>query len=338
MASPHGDGPLAAREFFLLLTDARRAARRLLDKRILFLGGKGGVGKTTCAAASALAASRAGKRVLLVSTDPAHSTSDIFEHAFTHEEREILPNLFGLEIDAEFEAARYVAEVKAQVADLFSPSVAGAANKQIDLAAAMPGVGDVALFDRVMQIVARSDSAYDLVVFDTAPTGHTLRLLQMPELLSTWINALSAHRRQAVERDRDAREDGEESTAPPDPILASLERRRLRLEAARARLVEQRDTSFVLVLVPERLPIEETARAAAALQAAGMSIGGVIVNRVLPEGAGGEFYAARRRQEDVYRREIAERFAALDRIVVEQLESDVYGVGRLERISAQIFG
>jgi arsenite-transporting ATPase len=320
----------------LLLADNRKAARRLLDKRILFFGGKGGVGKTTCAAAVALAASREGRRVLLVSTDPAHSTSDIFEHQFTREEREILPNLFGLEIDAEFEARRYVDEVKDQVAKLFSPAIVGAASRQIDLAAAMPGVGDVALFDRLTTIVAARNSAYDLVIFDTAPTGLTVRLLQMPEMLGTWIDALAAQRRRAVECDADARgdDDGEE----PDPIVAALERRRRRLEEVRARLVEHRDTSFVLVLIPERLPIEETSRAAGALTEAGIEIGAIVVNRVLPDGLGGEFYAARRRQEDIYRREIDQRFKTMDRIVVAQLESDVYGVNRLERVSAQIIG
>jgi arsenite-transporting ATPase len=323
----------------LLLGESRRASRRLLDKRILFFGGKGGVGKTTCSAAVALAASRTGRRVLLVSTDPAHSTSDIFERPFTSDEREILPNLFGLEIDAALEAGRYVAEVKEQVAKMFSPAVIGAANRQIDLAASMPGVGDVALFERLTQIVAARESAYDLVVFDTAPTGHTVRLLQMPELLRTWIDALSGQRRQAVERDRAARpHDAAADDDEPDPIVAALARRRQRLEDVRVRLVEHRDTSFVLVLVPERLPIEETARAAAALAESGIEVGTLIVNRVLPEGLEGGFYASRRRQEAVYRREIDQRFSALDRIVIAQLESDVYGVARLERISAQIFG
>ena len=323
----------------MLLGDQRRAAQRLLDKRILFFGGKGGVGKTTCSAAVALAASRTGRRVLLVSTDPAHSTSDIFERPFTSEEREILPNLFGLEIDAAFEAGRYVAGVKAQIAKMFSPSVLGAAHRQIDLAASMPGVGDVALFERLTQIVAARESAYDLVVFDTAPTGHTVRLLQMPELLRTWIDALAGQRRRAVERDRAIQVDDSESTEDePDPIVVALARRRQRLEEVRTRLVEHRDTSFVLVLVPERLPIEESARAAAALGESGIDVSSLIVNRVLPDGLEGEFYAARRRQEAVYRREIDERFATLDRIVIAQLESDVYGVARLERISAQIFG
>ena len=320
----------------MLLADNRKAARRLLEKRILFFGGKGGVGKTTCAAAVALAASREGRRVLLVSTDPAHSTSDIFERQFTREEREILPNLFGLEIDADFEASRYIAEVKEQVAKMFSPAMVGAASRQIDLAAAMPGVGDVALFDRLTTIVAARNSVYDLVVFDTAPTGHTVRLLQMPEMLGTWIDALTAQRRRAVERDAAIRDDGGE--VEPDPIVAALERRRDRLDSVRRRLVEHRDTSFVLVLIPERLPIEETSRAAGALADAGIEVGAVIVNRVLPDGLGGEFYAARRRQEDVYRREIDHRFKTMDRIVIAQLESDVYGLKRLERISAQILG
>jgi len=325
VAPSHGDGPLAHRQHALLL------------KRILFFGGKGGVGKTTCAAAVALAASREGQRVLLVSTDPAHSTSDIFEQRFSREEREILPNLHGLEIDAEFEAGRYIAEVKEQVAKMFSPAMVGAASRQIDLAAAMPGVGDVALFDRLTTIVAARNSSYDLVVFDTAPTGHTVRLLQMPEMLGTWIDALTAQRRRAVERDAAIRDDdGGENE--PDPIVAALERRRDRLDSVRRRLVEHRDTSFVLVLVPERLPIEETSRAAAALAEAGIEVGAVIVNRVLPDGLGGEFYTARRRQEDVYRREIDHRFKTMDRIVIAQLESDVYGLNRLERISAQILG
>ena len=321
----------------MLLADNRKAARRLLEKRILFFGGKGGVGKTTCAAAVALAASREGRRVLLVSTDPAHSTSDIFERQFTREEREILPNLFGLEIDADFEASRYIAEVKEQVSKMFSPSMVGAASRQIDLAAAMPGVADVALFDRLTTIISARNSAYDLVIFDTAPTGHTVRLLQMPEMLRAWIDALAAQRRRAVERDADSRgDDGGEDQ--PDPIVSALERRRQRLDDVRARLVEHRDTSFVLVLIPERLPIEETSRAAGTLAEAGIEIGAIVVNRVLPDGLSGEFYAARRRQEDIYRREIDHRFKTMDRIVIAQLESDVYGLNRLERISAQIIG
>ncbi|PYS55674.1 MAG: hypothetical protein DMG13_02905 [Acidobacteria bacterium] len=107
--------------------------RDLFKKRILFFGGKGGVGKTTCASAAALAAARQGKRVLLVSTDPAHSTSDIFERPFSHEETEIYPGLAGIEVDADFEARRYIDSVKGQIAKLFSPSILKEAQRQIEL-------------------------------------------------------------------------------------------------------------------------------------------------------------------------------------------------------------
>src|SRR5437762_7821201 len=119
--------------------------RDLLKKRILFFGGKGGVGKTTCASAVALAAAKAGKRVLVVSTDPAHSTSDIFERPFSCEESEVYPGINGIEVDADFEARRYIDTVKSQIARLFSPSILKEAERQIELVSTMPGVEEVAL-------------------------------------------------------------------------------------------------------------------------------------------------------------------------------------------------
>ena len=173
--------------------------RHLLDRRILFLGGKGGVGKTTCAAALALAARRAGKKVLLVSTDPAHSTSDILETPLDSSEREILPGLTGLELDAARETRRYLDEAKARMAGVFRPAVVREAARQIELTASMPGVADVAVFDRMSDLIVSRAGTYDLVVFDTAPTGHALRLLRLPELMSSWVEALARRRREAVE-------------------------------------------------------------------------------------------------------------------------------------------
>src|SRR6195256_2735790 len=95
----------------------------LLDRQVVFFGGKGGVGKTTCSSAFALVASRRGRRVLLVSTDPAHSTSDIFDRAIGGAERQLLPNLWAIEIDSDREALRYVGEVKRDIERMFSPGV-----------------------------------------------------------------------------------------------------------------------------------------------------------------------------------------------------------------------
>lgn len=292
----------------------------LLDREVLFFGGKGGVGKTTCAAAMALAASRAGRKVLLVSTDPAHSTSDIFERPIGADPTELLPNLWGLEIDAATESARYVREVKDRVRDLFGHAILKEAYKQIDLAASMPGAEEVALFDRMGGLIRGEDTRFDLVIFDTAPTGHTLRLVKMPELMDAWIRALTRSRRAML---------GVEGDDKNDPILVSLQDRFDRLQGLRARLMSGRTSAFVLVLIPERLPIEETARALTQLDETGVKVGGLVVNRVLPRETTDAFLAARREQEQVYLDEIATRFANRPRVYLPQFRRDVYGLSSL---------
>ncbi len=335
--------------------------RHLLERRVLFLAGKGGVGKTTCAAALALAARGAGRRVLLVSTDPAHSTSDIFERPLGRDEREILPSLAGLEIDAAFEARRYLDEVKSQVAGMFGPDVVREAMRQIDLVADMPGLADVALFDRMADLVLNRADAYDLVVFDTAPTGHTLRLLRMPEAMAAWVQALADRRRQALEASSPRGEEPPRATAEgrdpttggglrtgargprtpasstdDDPILRALTRRRAKLASVRDVLTRYETTAFVLVLIPERLPIEETARAIHELEHAHLHVGALIVNRVLPGNLSGEYYEARRAQERVYLDEIDRRFRGVRKASVPLLESDVHGVAALERVATHL--
>jgi arsenite-transporting ATPase len=307
----------------------------LLDHQVVFFGGKGGVGKTTCSAAFALAASRRGKRVLLVSTDPAHSTSDIFERRIGGSESELLPNLTAIEIDADRESARYVKDVKRDIERMFSPSVIRQAHRQIDMAAASPGLAEVALLDRMIDLIVEREQVYDLVVFDTAPTGHTLQLLRMPEAMTTWIQALVKHRRALLEIDRGA--GGEQPAAAlADPILAALERRHERLAQLRVRVTDRGWTSFVLVTIPERLAIEETARAADLLSDTNVDIGGLVVNRILPEGLAGEFYVSRKAQEQSYLDEIARRFERLRRVEVRQLARDVYGLKSLTLISDQL--
>lgn len=298
--------------------------RTLLEREVLFFGGKGGVGKTTCASATALAASRAGKRVLLVSTDPAHSTADIFERSIGPDPVHISDGLHAMEIDATTESQRYVGEVKAHIAQLFGHAILKEANRQIDLAATMPGAEEVALFDRMGGLIRGEDQRFDLIVFDTAPTGHTLRLIRMPELMESWIKALSRSRRAMLGIDQDDKQ---------DPIMITLADRLERLRLLRARLMSGRTTGFVLVLVPERLPIEETSRAINQLDDAGVRVGAMIVNRVLPATSSDAFLSARRRQEAVYLQEIERRFAAHPIVRVPQLESDVYGRDALDRIS-----
>jgi len=310
---------------------------RLLDRDVVFFGGKGGVGKTTCSAAFALAASGRGRRVLLVSTDPAHSTSDIFERRIGPSERELLPNLSAIEIDADREAARYIADVKRDIERMFSPGVIRQAYRQIDMAAASPGLMEVALLDRMIDLIVQHGTragAYDLIVFDTAPTGHTLQLLRMPDAMTTWIQALVRHRRALLEIDRGDVEPAVQ--ADDDPILVALERRHQRLVTLRDRVTDRARTSFALVTIPERLAIEETARAAELLGDTGVDVGALIVNRILPDGLTGDFYTARKAQESAYLKEIGERLRRLPRTDVIQLARDVYGLEALALVSRQL--
>ena len=309
----------------------------LIDQQVVFFGGKGGVGKTTCSAAFALAASRKGQRILLVSTDPAHSTADIFQAPIGPVERELQPRLTALEIDAQGEARRYISDVKRDIERMFSPGVIREAHRQIEMAAASPGLLEVALLDRMIDLILNRSCAYDTIVLDTAPTGHTLQLLRMPDAISTWIQALVRHRRAVLEIDRGA-EQTPEAAAAADPVLAALERRHERLAQLRRIMTDRSRTSFVFVMIPERLAIEETARAADQLADTGVDVAGLVVNRVLPDGLEGEFYRSRKAQEEIYLKEIDRRFVRLPRVRVRQLPRDVYGLESLALVSDQLVG
>jgi arsenite-transporting ATPase len=273
--------------------------------------------------------------VLLVSTDPAHSTADIFERSIGPEEREIEPKLSAIEIDGEREASRYIEAVKRDIQKMFSANVVKQAYRQIEAAAASPGLQEVALLDRMIDLIIARQQRYDLLVFDTAPTGHTLQLLRMPDAITTWIQALVRHRRALLEIDQGA-EPSPQAAAAADPVLGALERRHERLQQLREVITDRGRTSFVLVAIPERLVIEETARAVELLAETGVDVGGLVVNRVLPDDLEGEFYRARKAQELVYLEEIDRRFARLRRVRVRQAPRDVYGTPSLTIVSQQL--
>ena len=191
----------------------------------------------------------------------------------------------------------------------------------------MPGAEEVALFDRMGGLIRGEDSRFDLMVFDTAPTGHTLRLIRMPELMEAWIRALSRSRQAMLGIDQDDK---------TDPVMMSLTDRLEGLREFRARLLSPRISAFMLVLVAERLPIEETARAIEQLNEAGVRVGGLVVNRVLPATSPDPFLQSRHAQEVVYLDEIDRRFAKHTRVRVPQLASDVHGVKTLEVLSSLI--
>lgn len=312
----------------------------LLSQPILFFGGKGGVGKTTLAASTALAASERGQRTLLVSTDPAHSTGDILGMAVGADIAEVAPCLWALEIDPAREADRYIDEVKAHILESAPPRLVAEVERQIDIARVTPGAEEAALFERFTRIMEDLESRYDRIVFDTAPLGHTLRLLSLPELMATWMSGLVARRRKVGALSRMWRTVagavGGGVRAEDDPALQTLEDRVARFERARRTITDAERAAFVFVIVPEQLPIIETARALGVLERYRIAVGGVIVNRVLPATADGTFLARRREREHDLLLEIEHTFARYPIAWVPLFETDVCGVESLRRVAVNL--
>ena len=310
MAPAHGDGDVPRRGFLLLS-----------KYHLAFFGGKGGVGKTTLAAAFATLRAGHGEKTLLVSTDPAHSTSDILGVRLSGKPEHIEGNLWALEIDATADAEAYIERIKEDARESVSAEVLPTVRKHLDLAKSSPGIEESAMFDRFVELISLSPAEYDRIVFDTAPTGHTLRLLTLPALLTAWTEGMVRQREKVAGMERMLRNLAGEKRSDDDPILSRLRNRRDRFHHARHRLLE--DTIFYLVLIPERLPMEETARTLRTLTENGIVVGGLVVNRVLPDVAEGDFMRARLEQQSEYLEEISERFRGQKIIQIEQDARDI---------------
>ena len=331
------------------------AADGLLGRSIVFVGGKGGVGKTTTAAALALAAAERGRTCLVVSTDPAHSLRDVFDRSIGDAETALAPGLKGLEIDPDRTADAHIASVKERMKSLVHPRLYDEIDRQLDLAAHAPGATEAALIERVAELMALAGSRFDLVVFDTAPSGHTVRLLSLPEVMGAWMDGLLRHRerssrlgtmlgtlgggpRQGDELSLIDRREDHPRDSPEARITEVLKARRRKFLVARERLLDTAGTAFLLVVNPDRLSILESRRVVETLARFDLPVASLIVNRVLPDtaDASGTFVEARRTRERAYLREIDSVFPTLPRTLVPLRPDDVHGLDALRDIGAQL--
>jgi len=338
------------------MTRARGASGLPLGgRKILFVGGKGGVGKTTVAAAVALRFADAGRRALVVSTDPAHSLGDVFQVEIGDRRRALAPNLEAMEIDPDAQVEGYLASVKQSMRDLVRPAMYHEVDKQVELARTSPGAVEAAMLERVSELMVDESGLQDVIVFDTAPTGQTLRLLSLPEIMAAWTDGLLRHRERSDEMSAAMKRmgggskragddlshfDQTDETEVGDPRFARLRetllnRRRI-FGRARRLLLDRDATAFVLVLIPERLPVLETRRAVEALERFHVPVVGLVVNRVLPEGPLGEFLEQRRGQERAYLEEIGRHFRGMPTVRVPLFGRDVGGLEALREVAGYV--
>jgi arsenite/tail-anchored protein-transporting ATPase len=320
-------------------------------RRVLFVGGKGGVGKTAVASATALAQARAGRRVLVVSTDPAHNLGHLWERPVGDRITPLARDLGGgaldgIEVDPVATTDAHLAAVGATIRRLMPEHLAAEVDKHMELARDSPGTHESAVLERIAELVDTGLDDYDLIVFDTAPSGHTARLMALPEIMSAWTEGLLRRRGRAEKfgaalrglEDRDAAGESIVGTGRPrDPreerdleIRRILLRRRERFEALREVLVDAERCSFVIVLAAERLPVLETVELHEQLVRAGVHVGALVLNKRSPADAG-DFLAERRALEEVHVATLRGALPGVPLLQVPLLPGDVVGQEALER-------
>lgn len=318
----------------------------LASRRLLLVGGKGGVGKTTTSAALAVAAAETGRKVLLASTDPAHSLADAFDHEIGDHETMLAPNLTVLELDPDNEVDAYLSRVSAQMRRFAGPDQVRELERQLRLSRQSPGAQEAALLERLARLMEEGQERFDLIILDTAPTGHTLRLLSLPEVMAAWTDGLLKHNHRAAELGKvlthltPGRDLDSPLNTPTEHAFSGLDDRgrelantlltRQRLfQRTRRLLADAARTAFLFVLTPEKLPILETERAVQSLIDSDIPVAGLIINRVLPDQADGSFFQARHARQLRHLADIEARFHSLPQRRLPLLEDDIQGLDAL---------
>jgi len=300
---------------------------------VMLFSGKGGVGKTTLAAATAVRLARMGSTVLTMSTDPAHSLSDALAVPLTSRPVRVMPGLDAMEIDARGMFSDAIDQTMGQgkassVADLMR------------LVSQTPGVDEFGAIEMLMETMERAE--HDVVILDTAPTGHTLRLLMLPDLLDTWLGKLLEMKARIARVGRLLRRllpsGGGEGGLNEKELEGGLQGGRQRIGGLRQVLTDPNRSQIILVTIPEAMSVLETERTLNLLQAHGMPVATVVVNQLQPDSDDCPF-CQRRRQ--IHLAELARMRRIAGEVpvrVVESLPVEVRGVVQLDRMGEILWG
>ena len=302
--------------------------------RVILYTGKGGVGKTSVAAATALRAAHLGYRTLVMSTDAAHSLGDSFDMPLGGEPVAIVDNLWGQELDVFREIDRHWGTLQDWLKVLMAWR--GLDEVVAEEMAVLPGMEELA---GLLHLINHHDQGkYDVIVVDCAPTGETLRLLSFPDVARWWMHRIFPIERVAARIARPVLRRVTDLPLPDDEVFSAVKELFAKLEDMRGILTDPATSSVRLVLNPEKMVIKEAQRTFTYLNLYGYATDLVVCNRVIPEAVSDSYFQAWKETQERYYQQVEEAFAPLPILKAPLMEQEVMGLAMLERFGEAVYG
>ena len=302
--------------------------------RIILYTGKGGVGKTSTAAATALRCAELGQRTIVFSTDIAHSLADSLDLPLAPEPVAVAPNLWAQESDVYYNVKKYYGVIQEWMHALFTWR--GLDDVMAEELAVVPGMDELA---SLLWIAEHHDSGrFDTIIVDCAPTGETLRLLAVPETARWWLEKIFPVQRRIAQITGPVVRRMTGMPMPDDTVFAAGEELFRRLDRMHTLLADPARSTVRLVMNPEKMVIKEAQRTYTYLNLYGYVVDLIVCNRVLPAEAGDGYFTTWREQQDRYAALIDEGFSPLPIRRVPYFEQEVVGLEMLRRLGAVLFG
>jgi arsenite-transporting ATPase len=302
--------------------------------RVILFTGKGGVGKTSVAAATAVRCAAAGYRTVIMSTDPAHSLGDSFDVELGSEATQVATNLWAHEVSSLHEMQRHWWKLHEYAAEVLSTQ--GLDEVLADEVANPPGMDEVASLMWIKHYAQRGQ--HDVVVVDCAPTGETLQLLTFPDAAKWWLDKIYPWSRRAMRVARPVLQPLMGMPLPSDEVYASLKDLLLDLDGMRKVLTDPAITTVRIVLNLEKMVVKEAKRAYTYLSLFGYITDAVIVNRLLPGELHDELFQKWQQIHKRYQVEVEESFSGIPILNVPLFDREVVGEKMLARMADAVYG
>src|SRR6266550_7308083 len=302
--------------------------------RVLLFTGKGGVGKTTVAAATAVRASEAGHRTMIMSTDPAHSLGDSFDTEIGSKPEQIAPNLWAEQIDAQERLEANWREIQEYFISLMN--WAGVETIQAEELSVIPGLDEIFALIDVKRYV--DQAKHDLLVVDCAPTAETLRLLSLPEIMNWYIERIFPVERRVVKTIRPMLTKITSLPIAEDRVFGAIERLHKNLDAVRKILNDETRSSVRLVVNPEKMVIAEARRTYTYLSLFGYRVDAVICNRIIPDDVIDPYFGKWKEIQAEHLATVHESFEPVPILTAKLFDREMVGVELLEQMGDEVYG